>query len=455
VDSRALTEPPAALTRGERIAAWSCAALVAATRWPALSKTLWDWDEALFALALRDYDVAAYHPHPPGFPLFIGLAKMIPLDGFHALQSIAFVSSLLVFPAMFFLARELRASTPVAISAGLLLAFFPNVWFYGGTALSDVPSMVLVVAACALLLRGCRDPRAVIAGSVLLGIAAGFRPQNLMIGFLPLILALVHRRRAALAGVALIAVLVLGTYGTAAFFSGGWTAYRGVLASHEAYIRNTDSFLAPLRPGLLQVADDFFFWPYRAPAINIVVTLLVAVAVLRRRQWLVMGIFGPFCLFAWLFLDFHSVSRFSIAYMPMYATLAAAGIPRRGRALVVGALVVLMIAWTWPALRVVHTTASPPVAALESVRGARGTLYVDERLAAHAALLLPDRERRIVRVVPPFVEDRNAVLVREGASSPAAQNFTRDRERLERIARSRYFETALISGRRPADTTSP
>jgi hypothetical protein len=276
-----------------------------------------------------------------------------------------------------------------------------------------------------------------------------------MIGFLPLILALVHRRRAALAGVALIAALVLGTYGTAAFFSGGWTAYRDVLASHEAYIRNTDSFLAPLRPGLVQVADDFFFRPYRAPAINIAVTLLVAVAVLRRRQWLVIGIFGPFCLFAWLFLDFHSASRFSIAYMPMYAMLAAAGIPRRGRALVVGALVVLMILWTWPALRVVHTTASPPVAALDSVRRASGTLYVDERLAAHAALLLPERERHIVRVVPPFVEDRNAVLVREGASSASAQNFTRDRERLERIARSRYFETAIVSGRRPADTTNP
>src|SRR5688500_3340522 len=96
-----------ALTSRERLTALLLALFVALTRWFALSKTLWDWDEALFALALRDYDVSAFHPHPPGFPLFIGLAKLIPADAFHALQSIAFVSSLFVFPAMFFLARAL------------------------------------------------------------------------------------------------------------------------------------------------------------------------------------------------------------------------------------------------------------------------------------------------------------------------------------------------------------
>jgi uncharacterized membrane protein len=85
--------------------------------------------------------------------LFIGLAKLIPFDSFHALQAISFVASLCVFPAAYVLARELRASHFVALAAGLLLAFMPNVWFYGGTALSDVPSMVLSLIATALLLR--------------------------------------------------------------------------------------------------------------------------------------------------------------------------------------------------------------------------------------------------------------------------------------------------------------
>lgn len=432
------------LTGRQRAFMLALAVFVAVTRWLALSKTLWDWDEALFALAVQDYDVSAYHPHPPGFPLFIALAKLIPLEPFHALQTIAFGASFFVFPAMFFLARALRASFAEAIGAGLLLAFFPNVWFYGGTALSDVPSMVLVVVACALLLRG-----QLVAGAIVLAVAAGFRPQNLLIGAVPFLLAFLQRKRAAAGAALLTAVLVAATYASAAAFSGGWDAYRDVLTRHESYIRNTDSFLAAAHPGLLQVADDFFFRPYRAPVINIIVTLLAAAAIVRRRCWLIVAIFGPFCLFAWMFLDFHSASRFSIGYMPMFAMLAAAGIPRRGYAVTAGAVVGVMIVWTWPALHVVRTTVSPPVAAIRTLREFHGTVYVDERLGAHAQVLIPDRTRRTVRVAPPLIEDASAALLREGRSAvPGARNYTRERQRLAGIARDRYFEVSVVLGRR-------
>ncbi len=453
-----LREPLEPLTRRERGAAWLLAILVALTRWPAISRSLWDWDEALFALALRHYDVAAHHPHPPGFPLFIGVAKgvaklvsiAIPVDAFHALQCVAVLSSLLVFPAMFFLARELRASAFTAMAAGLLLAFFPNVWFYGGTALSDVPSMVLALVACALLLRGCRNDAALLAGAILLGVAAGFRPQNLLIGFAPAVIALLHRRKAALIGAFFGALIVVASYGTAARLSGGWDVYRETLARHSHYIREVDSFLSPLRPGLVQVADDFFFWPYRAPVINIAVMVLAIAGVLRKRNWLVLAIYAPFLLFAWLELDFHSASRFSIGYMPLYAMLAAEGIPRRGRAVTLGALVAVMMAWMFPVLRVVHTTLSPPVAAIDAIEALdpRVVVYVDERLAAHAELLITHHERRAAKNAPPIVAGRDAVLLREGASTaPGARTFARDPYRLAQVTRARYFETSIVPAR--------
>ena len=83
--------------------------------------------------------------------MYLYFRERSPYVAFHALQAITFVASLFVFPAMFLLARSLRASAPVAIGAGLLLAFFPNVWFFGGTAFSDVPSLVLVLVAPAPL----------------------------------------------------------------------------------------------------------------------------------------------------------------------------------------------------------------------------------------------------------------------------------------------------------------
>ncbi len=450
------TQAPEPLTPKERAAAWLLALLVAVTRWPALSLTLWDWDEALFALALRDYDVVAHHPHPPGFPLFIGLAKVLTertsLDAFHALQCIAFCASLFLFPAMLFLAREMRLPGFTAFGAALLLAFFPNVWFYGGTAFSDVPSLLLAIVAAALLLRGCRSDRALLAGAVMLGIAAGFRPQNLLIGLVPMLLAFRHRWRTALAGAAIVAAIVAASYGAAASLSGGWDVYRAALVRHERYIREIDSFLGPTRPGLIQVADDFFLRPYRAPVLNVVITLLALLGLLRLRQraWLTLAIFGPFLLFAWLYLDFNSASRFSIGYMPLYALLAASGIPSKGRSVVLAAVLALLIVWTWPALRIVHTTISPPVAAFDFIRAVYDTekLEVDETLAAHAALWLPGRAVRLVRVRPPLVADPKAVLLREGASlAPGAMGFTRERERLDGIARKRYFEITVMPGR--------
>ncbi|HEX6159183.1 MAG TPA: glycosyltransferase 87 family protein, partial [Thermoanaerobaculia bacterium] len=333
------------VTRRERLALIVASVLVVLTRFLAVARSLWDWDEALFALAVRDYDVTAYHPQPPGFPLFIGAAKLLMAitgDEFRALQMLSVAASLFLFPAMFFLARELRASTFVSFAAATLLAFAPNVWFYGGTALSDVPSMVLSLVACTLLLRASR------LGGVALGIAAAVRPQNLLIAAAPLVYLLWRRRRAFVIAVSIAFAIVAISYGIAARESGGWSAYRATLASHEQYIRATDSFLAPSRPSLPRVADDFFFRPYRMPLLNIALALLAALAVLARRRSALaaLALFGPFCLFAWLYLDFHSASRFSIAWAPLVALLAAEGIAllRRVSALVLAALTTVMIA---------------------------------------------------------------------------------------------------------------
>ncbi|MEA2465373.1 MAG: hypothetical protein QOJ98_3120, partial [Acidobacteriota bacterium] len=281
-----------------------------------------------------------------------------------------------------------------------------------------------------------------IAGAVVLGIAAGFRPQNLLIGFVPFVLAFLQRRRAGIAGACIIATIVIASFGAAASLSGGWEAYRETLARHERFIRETDSFLSPIRPWLPQVADDFFIRPFRALPINLAIAVLALLG-LRRRPWLTLAIFGPFLLFAWLYLDFHSASRFSIAYMPLFALLAAEGIPSRGSTITLAALTALLVVWTWPVLRIVHTTPSPTFAAMTSI--AAPVVYVDERLAAHAELLLPYAQRHLVRITPRLELPSGAVLVKEGASNaPGARNFTRPRERLDGIARARYFELSVI-----------
>src|SRR5688572_19602995 len=70
---------PAPLTRGQRAALVAAAVIAAGSRFLARGHSMWDWDEALFCLGVRDYNVVQHHPHPPGYPLFLAAAKLMRL----------------------------------------------------------------------------------------------------------------------------------------------------------------------------------------------------------------------------------------------------------------------------------------------------------------------------------------------------------------------------------------
>jgi len=430
--------------------------VAAASRLLSLPRTPWDWDELLFMQALDRYNVALHNPHPPGFPLYIFAAKVIRKLGFgnfHALQALSVIAAMLIVPAMFFLCRALAMRFSTSLSAALILAFFPNVWFYGGAALSDVPSMVLVIVAVALLLRGN-----LLLGAMALGIAAGFRPQNLLIGFAPLLLAAWREKRRAVVAAAILAVIAGVSYGGAAWLT-GWPAYRTALEEHSAYINAVDSFRAPGRLPLWRLFDDFFVRPYQAPWINAMVSFFAAVSALgsiilrRRHVLLALAAFGPFCVMAILFLDHFSVSRFSIGYAPLIALLAADGIYlllRRLEPLAAAALLTMMIVWSWPALAAVRHTIAPPVAAVDWVRNhvdpRSAVIYVDEGVIPYANWYLPDyRLRYVYNSTPPALwMQQPGLYVREGASNASgAVNFIRPHGRVWDLVRQRYFEASV------------
>jgi MFS family permease len=466
-----LATEPEPLTRGERRAAWIVTFVAAVTRWLALSRSPWDWDEALFMLGLRDFNVPAHHPHPPGFPLFIGTAKLLTflrLSDFHALQAISFVAAVAIVPATLMLGRELRLSARTSLVAGVFLAIFPNVWFFGGTAFSDIPSMTLAIVTVALFLRGCRSDAAFIGGAIILGIAAGYRPQNLTIGFAPAVIASLrglprHWLRPIVAAL-IIAAIVVVSYGVAAQLSGGWTVYRGAVKAHQKYITEVDSFRNPQRPPLWRLFDDFFIRPYRMPLVNTIVSLLAAISLiasvarLRAPILAILAAFGPFCLAAWLVLDHFSVSRFSIGYAPLFAILAADGLhlalgrwPRL-EAWSAAAFALFVTIWIWPALREVHRHDSPTFAATEWIRrhadARSATLFVHGSMQPLVEAFLPG---------VPFVATGDAtpvaaassrpgdVFVIEGATATGgATILARPRRRIFSLVRDRYFEVSII-----------
>jgi hypothetical protein len=444
------------LTERQRFIAWGLALFCALSRFFALSRTLWDWDEVLFTMAMRDYDVTLHHPHPPGFPAYIvlgHLARFFTPTDFRALQAVNLIASVLVFPAMFLLARELRFRFSTSAVAATLFAFLPNIWFFGGGAFSDVPSIVIVTFAAALYLRSCPSPglrpasprlhgergdesasrhdsqlsplsprergeggrrpgegrAAYLVATVLLAIAIAIRPQNILVGLVPGFLATRKRRWWEIAVAIIIGIVIVGSaFGGAVYATGSWHEYKRVVREHGDYISRVDSFHNPARPPLWRLFDRFFVKQYESPPLSILISIFVlisAVGAIRsrdRRIGRLALMFGPFAIFAWLMLDRFSVSRFSIGYLPLFAILAADGIARVAAALkraslepAIGAVLIgLFFAYTFPVLAIVRRQETPPIQALRAVAQHidphRDQLFVALPLSVFVDLVLPD-----------------------------------------------------------------
>ena len=473
--------PPHPLTRKQKAIVIAIALVCAATRFLALARSLWDWDEALFTMAMRDYDVTLHHPHPPGFPVYIAMARVVRLlvaDDFRALQTVNIVAAMLVFPAVFLLARELRLRLTTAVSAGALFAFFPNVWFFGGGAFSDIPSIVLVLFAVTFLLRGVRDRKAYWVGTLLLALAVGIRPQNFLIGLVPGILATRKRRPWEILVALLIGIVVVGAaFGGAIEATGSLQEYLRMVREHSDYISRIDSFRSPARPPLWRIFDRFFIKQYQSSMLSVITSLFVVISVVgsirgrnRPMFWNVMT-FLPFAILAWLMLDRFSISRFSIGYQPMFALLAADGIRRvalwsssrfagrtdeaRERAslheiVIAGALIAAFFFYTLPALTPVRKEVAPSIVAAQTaaqrIDPQREQLFVAHTMLVFMDLIAPGMPYlRVVddRGVPLAAREQSWLLAEITTTKEEGLVFRRERGRLWNIARRHYFEIKL------------
>jgi len=459
--------------RHELVLVAAASLVVAASRLLAAAKSVWDWDEALFCSALRQYNVSVHHPHPPGYPLYIiaaHAARIFTGSEFAALRAVVLVAGMFVFPAAYCLARALRCDGPTSFLAALLFAFLPNVWFLSGTAFSDVPSLVLLLFALAALWRaspreasrGTWSRRAYFIGAILLGLALSFRPQNALIAFGPLVAAswtrVRHggRRSDPLVAFLIIAAIAGIAYGGAAWVT-GFDEYRRVLRLHSAYVLNVDGYRNPTRIPSLRLAWRYLFQPFGGRLL-IVVWALAAVGACRapRLAARVALTFVPFVVAACFLLNPDSISRYSIVYLFMPAVLAARGVRVRAVSVrrraplfyaalpyaVILTIVTRYIVWTLPALREVSTHDSPPVRAMQWIRRHPGPAYVDLSLNPFAELLL---ERREWSPLPPLEGRRAGHVAFEGMSTSAhAVTFLRDDAPFKGIARAYFFAASIV-----------
>ncbi len=175
-----------------RAKAWLTAGLFAILSWvtrvPFISHYLWHFDSGNMALGLHEFNLAKHQPHPPGYIIFMGVAKLFHLlvgDANLALVSASVFFSGLAVGLIYLFGRRFFGEKS-GIWAGVLLALNPDFWLHGEVALvysAGAFGGILIAFVSWFIVRekaSLRPWHAILVG-LAIGIAGGFRQSDLFL----------------------------------------------------------------------------------------------------------------------------------------------------------------------------------------------------------------------------------------------------------------------------------
>jgi hypothetical protein len=146
------------------IGAYAVLLLATAPAWPD------DWDGVGFVESVRDFDLARFRPHPPGYPVYVALlriAALIVRTPERACMVVAVVSGVVATVLVQDVVRR-AAGERAGWMAAILFAAAPGVWRACTGIGSEAPAL-----ACAALCAWGLVRSSTRAGPVLLGLGAG------------------------------------------------------------------------------------------------------------------------------------------------------------------------------------------------------------------------------------------------------------------------------------------
>ena len=139
-------------------------------------------DSIRFILALDRFDMAAYRPHFPGYPVFVLLGQLLYRVCGDAIQALSLLcaacGALLVLPAALLTGAAFGRRAALWMAA--MVALNPLLWLYSDKLLSDMPGLLFLATALALLVHGLELPpdrgrRWLALGCLALGLTLGVR----------------------------------------------------------------------------------------------------------------------------------------------------------------------------------------------------------------------------------------------------------------------------------------
>ncbi len=431
-------------------------AAVAAARLLTLPRSIWEWDEVLFVRGIARFDPLHHSPHPPGYPLLIGLGKAITWitgDPFTSLVALGVISSCVGFVALAAAFRSFAGGGEEGERAGiigaLLFCLSPAMLVYGPLALSDAPALMFLALSLAAAGR-LIETRGAVAPAVALGLSAsaaiGCRPQ-LALAVLPMLavaLALAGRRKAWVVAAGSFTALSLAWFVPLLAAVGGPPGFLPFLSKQAGFVVEYDTNASRAGMSWVGVAKRFLAHPWgdrwlSFPVLALAGTGAVVAAARRFRTALPLAVLvGIELTFALSVMNAQDAVRYALPGMLGIAFAAGVGaeaLARRMRVpaaayLLAGLIAAGSILYAQPMLAARSRTPSPPVQAALWARKNLSpyTAYlVEPGMAAYADYFFPRSEKVLIdEGLERFAGKRGKplYLLGDGESGwPGAQTF--------------------------------
>jgi 4-amino-4-deoxy-L-arabinose transferase-like glycosyltransferase len=302
-------------------------------------KTIWENDEFLFAEAVRNFDPSRYHPHPPGYPLYVLLGKAFNVvfdDPFRSLVALGIVASVLGVIGLTRYFRIVLGDPDLAVCGALLFYFSASALLHSTLALSDVASLLFVALALVSICRGGEEgdhERDAILVGVWCSAAIGVRPQ-LLLPVLPMLaialwqMRTMRQRVAAVAAFAFVSLMWLLPLVDAA---GGVNAVIAYEQKQAQYFATHDAAMSRGSKSATEIAIRFLLHPWGSKYITLPLLLFMALGVLplwRRRSSKLLPLLAFTAVqvaFELATMDPADGARYALPSMIFFALLAAAG----------------------------------------------------------------------------------------------------------------------------------
>ena len=402
---------------------------------PFRSLGLDDFDSYSFALALEHFDLTLQQPQPPGFPVYVALARALTAVSPSEVAALTWLSALGGTMATFLVCRLGQMFDPdrplTAAFGALLFALIPMSWLTSEKALSDMPGLAITLlslwrwVAWRTRQITLSRPTPPIAAALVTGLAFGVRPQNaLPVGLLVLAIFiddLVHRRSLKVwigATVLVIAGSLVWLIPTAGA-TGGLSAYIDHIRAHATHVGRADSLLGmaesipqALRIRLFAFGDTLLTsligvgvtppfppgtsWRYVGLALVVLPGLIYADWQRPRTRWL--GLWALTIALQILVIEALDRPRLLLPLIPPLALLIASGWARIGNRPLAGTATMLvtslaLLTQTVPWVTSLSQTLAPPAQAAAYIRGhypASETLVAAAGSFRAAQVELPD-----------------------------------------------------------------